>query len=183
MAPIIIAETVKPTAYAVYSSILSLAIACSFLLGPLIGGAVADGTTWRWIFFINLPIGAVGLAFLLIALPSGSMARISNDDANSSTRLRDRVDFPGFVLLLVACILLIFAIEEAGISYAWNSAIVVAFLALSAVLLCLFFGWERYLYIKKSPREPVFPWEFLLHRELMGIYLYVSIRPYGYRNY
>ena len=47
---------VEKEKYGVYNGIISLAIAVSFILGPIRGGAITDGTTWRWIFWINLPV-------------------------------------------------------------------------------------------------------------------------------
>jgi MFS family permease len=174
MAPIIVAEMVAPEKYGAYNAILSLAIAFSFLLGPLIGGAVSDDTTWRWIFYINLPIGFIGLIMVLLAMPV-AFPDVSQSPSLSivkrNVNFKGKIDYPGFFLLLAASVLLIVAIEEAGISFSWDSVIVITFLILSVSLLCTFFAWQWYLYLEKSPREPVFPWEFMKNRVLMGIYL------------
>ncbi|KAJ5248560.1 hypothetical protein N7468_000011 [Penicillium chermesinum] len=161
MVPIIVAEMVEPIKYGAYNGIISLAIAFSFLLGPLLGGIISDGTTWRWIFWINLPIGVTGLLLVLVSL--GFTKR--------NVDLRGRIDYPGFFILLAASVLLIVAIEEAGISFAWSSALVIAFLVVAGVFLLLFLFWQWYLYHIKSAREPILPWSFLKNRILMGLYL------------
>lgn len=177
MVPIIVAEMVEPAKYGAYNGIVSLAIAFSFLLGPLFGGAISDGTTWRWIFYINLPVGVVGLVLVLVAMPAGfpDPSAIANPKSFSlikrNVTLRDRIDYPGFFMLLAASVLLIVAIEEAGISFAWSSALVIAFLVVAGLLLILFFAWQWYLDHTKSAREPVFPWPFVKKRVLMGMYL------------
>ncbi|PYI08190.1 MFS general substrate transporter [Aspergillus sclerotiicarbonarius CBS 121057] len=163
MVPIVAAEMVTPDRYALYNSLISLAIAVSFLLRPLIGGAISDNTTWRWIFYINLPVGAIGVILICLTMPAAF--------PDMSVNLCDKVDYPGFFILLVACILLIVAIEEAGVSFAWDSALVIVFLVLSVVLFCAFLGWEWHLQQSKSTRESVFPWEFVKNRVLMGLCL------------
>ncbi|THC97904.1 hypothetical protein EYZ11_002602 [Aspergillus tanneri] len=174
MAPIIVAEMVTPEKYGAYNGIISLAIAFSFLLGPLFGGAITDGTSWRWIFYINLPVGFVALGLVLLAMPV-SFPDVSQTQSFSLIHKKidwkGQVDYPGFFLLLAACVLLIVAIEEAGISFSWSSALVITCLVLAAVLLCMFFAWQWLLYRRKSTREPVFPWTFMKNRVLMGMYL------------
>ena len=50
---VIIPEMVEPAKYALYAAITALTYAVSYLLGPLIGGAICDGTTWRWVFLLK----------------------------------------------------------------------------------------------------------------------------------
>ncbi|CAI7613619.1 unnamed protein product [Penicillium manginii] len=177
MVPIVVAEMVQPAKYGAYNGIVSLAIAFSFLLGPLFGGAISDGATWRWIFYINLPVGFVGLILVLVAMPAGfpnSSAITSPTFCNLirlNVTLRGRIDYPGFSMLLAASVLLIVAIEEAGISFTWSSTLVIAFLVAAGVLLILFLVWQWYLYHAKSAREPILPWVFFKKRVMMGIFL------------
>ncbi|KAJ6150674.1 hypothetical protein N7470_007268 [Penicillium chermesinum] len=177
MVPIIVAEMVEPIKYGAYNGIISLAIAFSFLLGPLLGGIISDGTTWRWIFWINLPIGVTGLLLVLVTMPAGFpvhseiTSKVSLGFTKRNVDLRGRIDYPGFFILLAASVLLIVAIEEAGISFAWSSALVIAFLVVAGVFLLLFLFWQWYLYHIKSAREPILPWSFLKNRILMGLYL------------
>ncbi|KAF7587859.1 hypothetical protein BBP40_006628 [Aspergillus hancockii] len=164
MTPIIVAEMVAPENYGAYNGIISLTIAFSFLLGPLLGGAITDGTAWRWIFYINLLIGFLGLVLILLVMPA-AFPDISESSSFAlvprSTSVKGKIDYPGFFLLLAACVLLIVAIEEAGIEFAWESAIVVTFLILARTTLCTFIAWQWYLDRKNSVREPVFPWTFV----------------------
>ncbi|KAJ5672271.1 hypothetical protein N7507_001398 [Penicillium longicatenatum] len=192
MVPIIVAEMVEPARYAKYNAIISLAIAFSFLLGPLLGGAISDGTTWRWIFWINLPVGFIGLLLVLFAMPAefpahsenGSRFTLSISPTKRDVPTRGSIDYPGFVILLAASIMLIVAIEEAGISFSWSSALVIAFLVVSGVLLILFLSWEWYLYHTNSTREPIFPWAFIQNRILMGIYLSIrTLKPEAHTDY
>lgn len=174
MVPIIVAEMVVPEQYGKFNGIVSLALAISFLLGPLLGGAIPQHTTWRWIFWINLPIGMVGLVLVILAMPAGFPDNRPSKAVLLPPKLSDlrgKFDYVGFLLLPTACIFLIVAFEEAGVAFAWTSALVITFLVLAFVLLALFFAWQRLLYVKQSARQPVIPWEFLKHRVLMGIYM------------
>ncbi|TGO77538.1 hypothetical protein BELL_0102g00100 [Botrytis elliptica] len=175
MVPIIVAEMVVPEQYGKFNGIVSLALAISFLLGPLLGGAIPQHTTWRWIFWINLPIGMVGLVLIMLAMPAGFPDNRPSKAMLLPPKLSDvrgKFDYVGFLLLPTACIFLIIAFEEAGVAFAWNSALVITFLVLAFVLLSLFFAWQRLLFLKQSTRQPVIPWVFLKNRVLMGIYIY-----------
>ncbi|OJJ46498.1 hypothetical protein ASPZODRAFT_166742 [Penicilliopsis zonata CBS 506.65] len=168
MVPIIVAEMVEPARYGAYNGIISLAIAFSFLLGPLFGGAISDGTTWHWIFWINLPVSVVALALVFVSMPAEFGLSKPRD---RNVPILNRIDYPGFFMLLASCVLVIVAIEEAGISYAWDSALVIACLVIAGILFLLFIAWQWYLDHTQSQREPIFPWQFVKTRVLMGIYL------------
>lgn len=154
MVPIIVTEMVAPEKYSTYNGLMSLALAFSFLLGPLFGGAITEGTSWRWIFYMNLPVGFVGLGLVLVAMPA-TFPDVSRSSSfplvHRKADWRRKIDYLGFFLLLAACVLLIVAIEEAGTSYPWNSALVITFLALAGILACIFLAWQWFLYRRKSP--------------------------------
>ncbi|KAL6233128.1 hypothetical protein BDW75DRAFT_252196 [Aspergillus navahoensis] len=174
MVPIITAEMVHPEEYAVYNAIMAFSFALSFLLGPLIGGAIVDHTSWRWIFYINLPAGAVGILLIWLSMP-GAFPDVSNPASlwslPKNVAFRGRVDYPGFGLLLGASVFLIVAIEEAAVLYTWNDAVVIVLLSLSVVLFGAFLIWIRFLHRSNSTRESVFLWEFVKNRVFMGICL------------
>jgi EmrB/QacA subfamily drug resistance transporter len=117
--------------------------------GPLLGTLVTDATRWRWVFYINIPIGILTLAALLIYLPTNISIRTSTSKGWAAMR---RIDFLGAVLVAGATVCLLLGLTWGSNStYAWGSVEVVGILVASVVLYALFFINER------SAREPVLP--------------------------
>jgi EmrB/QacA subfamily drug resistance transporter len=117
--------------------------------GPLLGTLVTDATRWRWVFYINIPIGILTLVALLIYLPTNISIRTSTSKGWAAMR---RIDFLGAVLVAGATVCLLLGLTWGSNStYAWGSVEVVGILAAAVVLYALFFINERYA------REPVLP--------------------------
>src|SRR5665213_946627 len=101
------------------------------VLGPLMGGVLSQYASWRWIFYLNLPIGLIALHLVRRHLHE-SIARRS-----------ERIDYLGAVLLSVGLTGLIFAILEGGSAWAWSSVQEVVLLLASLVVLGAFIIVER----------------------------------------
>ena len=81
------------------------------VVGPTLGGVFSEYLSWRWIFFVNLPLGALAAWMLL---PGAS--------TSTSTRRAHRIDYAGAALLTAGCSLLILGLLEGGVAWAWGSA-------------------------------------------------------------
>ncbi len=106
--------------------------------GVLLGGILTDLLSWEWIFFVNVPVGVVGLGLAPVLL-------VESRDAHGQSH-----DVPGAVLVTSALTLLVLAITQ-GQRWAWSSAATIGVFAASAVLLAAFVLWER------LQREPLVP--------------------------
>ncbi|KAE9362971.1 putative MFS multidrug transporter [Stipitochalara longipes BDJ] len=179
----VVATAVLPAEkYGKYMAIISSVMAISAILGPLLGGAINDHTTWRWVFLLNAPAGAAATAILIFFLPSD----FSKADMNVLRRLRSRftvesfsrVDILGCLLMLCASILVVFALEEAGSRYAWSSVAIVGSLVIAGVAWIAFVSWEMWIEQKQqgtgsegTRQEPIFPMRLLKSRVLAGMLL------------
>jgi EmrB/QacA subfamily drug resistance transporter len=117
--------------------------------GPLLGNLVVNATRWRWVFYINIPIGIAALIVLMIYLPSNISTRSNALKGWAAFR---RIDFLGALLASSATICLLLGLTWGSDQiYAWNSVQVIAILVASVVLYAAFVISERFA------AEPILP--------------------------
>jgi MFS family permease len=144
---------------------MGVCFAVASILGPLVGGALSDHVSWRWCFYINLPIGGIALAliaFLVDTLPPyGRAATYKGYSKQMLIQLRD-ADWIGAAIVLSWGVCFILGLEWGGIEKSWKNASTIACLVMIPVLLGVFFLWEWY-YGKKA----MLPLHILLRKNIM----------------
>ncbi|MDQ4053201.1 MAG: DHA2 family efflux MFS transporter permease subunit [Actinomycetota bacterium] len=130
----------RGAAIGIFSAITGLSVAS----GPLVGGAVVEGISWEWIFWLNVPIGLVAIPLVL-----GKMKESFGPDA--------ALDLRGLVLVSGGALGLVWGLVR-GNQAGWDSAEVVATLAGGALLFAAFVAWEL------RAREPMLPMGFFRSR-------------------
>ncbi|MEI6181024.1 MAG: MDR family MFS transporter [Chloroflexales bacterium] len=125
------ADLFAPAERARYMGLFGAVFGLASVIGPFVGGLLTDMISWHWVFFVNLPIGLVALAFIAAKLPK------------LHSGVHSPIDYAGSVTLLVAVVPLLLALTLDKTQSGWGSPLVLGLLALSAVGLGLFIVAER----------------------------------------
>ncbi|ASS67976.1 MULTISPECIES: MDR family MFS transporter [unclassified Paenibacillus] len=139
----------------VFASVWSVAA----LLGPLVGGYFVDQISWRWIFFINVPIGIISFALVFGFLKE------------TVSRSGKKIDYAGAAAFTVSISALLFALLTGGETYAWDSPLILGMFAAAAVFLIVF------IQVEKRAAEPMLPLALLADRKrsvpyTMGFFMF-----------
>ena len=135
----IIAFSSGPKNRPMFTGIIGTSYGIAAVVGPLLGGALADNVTWRWCFYINLPIGAVSAFIILLFFKTPSAAKPKPAPLREKLLHMDPV---GVSLAMGLVISYILALHYGGMKYAWNSSQVVGLLVGFVMLSAAFAAWE-----------------------------------------
>ncbi|BBN95207.1 EmrB/QacA family drug resistance transporter [Deinococcus grandis] len=168
----IIADLFEPVDRPRYQGLFGAVFGLSSVIGPLLGGFLTDQVSWRWVFYVNLPIGVIALAFIASKMP------------RLASGLKARVDWLGAFLILVFAVPLLLALTwGADGNYAWTSPQILGLFGLSAASLIAFLFVESR---HESPilpltlfRNPTFAWgalaRFMIGAGFLGAILFLSL--------
>ena len=142
----IVGDVFPPAERGRWMGLMAGVFAAASVLGPLIGGTLTDHADWRWVFYINLPMGGVALALLAYGMP----------------RLRPattpKMDYRGIVLLCATTVPMLLAFSWAGNRFDWVSPQIIGLLAWSVAALTLL------VYTELRTEEPLLPMQLLKNR-------------------
>jgi EmrB/QacA subfamily drug resistance transporter len=139
LAQAIVGDVVSARDRGKYQGFFGAVFAVSSIVGPLLGGVFVDHLSWHWVFYVNLPVGAVALFVIIAVLPG------------AGTRTKHRIDYAGVVLLGGATSCLVLITTWGGTTYPWGDPVIVV-LGVAAVVMLV--GWGV---AERRAAEPVLP--------------------------
>ena len=139
-------DLIPPRVRGTYMAPMGAMFGIASILGPIIGGWLTDSVSWRWTFWINLPLGV--LAFVAIAI----VLRLP------SHRLTSPIDWWGLVLMDAGAVAIVLMATWGGNQYAWTSPVIIGLG--TAGLIC----WGLFAYVETRAADPILPWSILTNR-------------------
>ncbi|KAF9445157.1 ABC transporter [Macrolepiota fuliginosa MF-IS2] len=161
----VIARVTTMTQRPVLMGLLGALFAVTSIIGPLMGGAFADHVSWRWCFYINLPLGPISMLAVTIFLP----AQPSLMHEGSHFRRWLNLDWFGTFLSLAMVTTLLLALQWGGNTKPWSDPGVIVCLVLFALLLVVFLLWEY-----KRGSTAILPLRMLLRTNVLGAFIEAS---------
>ena len=154
-----IGDLVSPRERGQYMGYIMAAMTLAMIAGPLVGGYITDSLSWRWIFYINMPIGGAALIYLAATLHIPRHV------------MKHKIDYLGAVILAVAASSLVLLTTWGGTQYSWRSAQILT-LGVVAVV-----STVAFIMIERRAAEPVLPLHVFRNRNFSLVRWWAKIAP------
>lgn len=143
----IIADIFPPAERGRWQGVIGAVFGMASVVGPLLGGWLTDSASWRWVFYVNIPLGLLALGVLWFVLPT-----IKSDTKDK------KIDYLGAGFLTAGLVPLLLAFVWGGNEYGWGSPTIIGMLAVAVIMLVAFALAER------KAKEPIMPLSFFKNR-------------------
>lgn len=164
MAMIIIGDMFTGKERAKWQGIFGAIYGLASVIGPQVGGWIVDSMDWRWVFYINLPVGILATIFIAIGLKGHKKTGPI------------KIDIAGIFTMIVGVVSLLLALTFGGKDYAWDSWQIISLFALAAV------GLVSFVIVETKAEDPILPMHFFKNRTftlLNAIGFFMSVGMFG----
>ena len=139
-------DLIPPRVRGTYMAPMGAMFGIASILGPIVGGWLTDSVSWRWTFWINLPLGI--LAFIAVAIVLRLPTR----------PLTEKIDWWGLILMNAGAVAIVLMATWGGNEYAWTSPVIIILGV--AGLIC----WGLFAFVESRAADPILPWSILINR-------------------
>ncbi|ORY34961.1 putative tetracycline efflux protein [Naematelia encephala] len=154
---IIVSDLVTLDKRGKYQGFFGVILSVATTLGPLIGGLFTEHVSWRWCFYINIPLTCITIIVVVFLLPQKPL------HGNMKARLK-KVDYLGSIVVFASVLLIMIALSWGGAKYAWDSAAVLAPLIIGCALFLVFIVVEM-----KFAALPLIPMHLFRNPTVVGV--------------
>ncbi|PYI03213.1 MFS general substrate transporter [Aspergillus sclerotiicarbonarius CBS 121057] len=136
-------------------AIVFAAVSVGTSLGPIVGGLIVERTTWRWVFYLNLPVGGISMLLLFVFLQVGHRS----EDTSIKRRLK-QIDYGGNLIFILAISFILVALAYGGTLWPWGSYSTIVSLVFGFYGVCVFVFYEQSHFC----RQPTLPMRLFSRR-------------------
>jgi EmrB/QacA subfamily drug resistance transporter len=154
----VVGSIVPPRDRGRYQGLIGGVFAAASIAGPAVGGFIVDNASWRWVFYVNLPVGGLALLVVYLTMPKRAVPRREHS-----------IDWAGAAVLAVGTTALLLGLVWGGRDYAWSSGHVVGALV-AAVAAFATFWW-----VERRARETILPFDLLRNQTVWASVLCVAL--------
>jgi len=144
----VIADIYPPAERGKYQGLFGAVFGVSGVVGPWLGGILTDSLSWRWVFYVNVPVGIVALLLIILQMPP----------LKPKIEGGVRIDWWGTVTLLVGIIPILLALSLGGVEYPWGSWRILGLFAVGAA------GLAAFGLVEARAPEPILPFDLFRNR-------------------
>src|SRR5207248_1930488 len=158
----VVGGIVPPRARGRYQGLIGGVFAAASIAGPAVGGFIVDNMSWRWVFYVNLPVGGLALLVIYLTMPK-----------RAAPRREHSIDWTGAAVLAAGTTALLLGLVWGGRQYAWTSGHVLGALGVAVVALALF-GW-----VELRAPETFLPFDLLRNPTVASSVVCVALAGIG----